>query len=306
MPTQLEIDTFCEQVPPALEALAGPHVNNPDSGLALLPHDPANYPGQNPMDYHIKGKPMYSPDSDLIAAFAQKGFLEMRDDIEVRQGTLDIVAEAIDWVKGGGNIAVVTPHTEMTDIAVALLTFRDLMTREGYTPDKVSIILSKMLCRIAYVYDEFPDQKVEAIKTLQLLCNDIYMCWPRTDSAKPIVDTLNQEIASMQNKQMYAEFQRQLRLGGVVVGLAATGTTQVQQTESGEAKLADINDKTADLLIEEKTLILPMVTRLKPLPPYIAFVSRCINAKTHEEVRLVMRDIEIAHNALVKNAGINE
>jgi hypothetical protein len=275
--TPAQLQEYRALMPDMMERLAVPHTGSSAEGsTVLLEHNPAVFPGQDPEARWVAGSPQSREATDVAANIAQKGFLPARDALETRAGTAEKIKTAGEHLADGGNLAIVTRHDNLTDIAYALKMGKDLLHGLGYDPRITTLIVGEMLSRIGHMFPLEPGgkpQKVPALMTLQVLCDIIYKSHPRTDSTDEAINELPKEQAEimragmgLDNDEMLELLDEQLEQGGVLLGLAPTGTTRAEVAESGGLKLATLKSGTIDIMKRPDMRILCMLLEFGKAP----------------------------------------
>ena len=260
-------------MPEILARLAMTHINGSNGLMELLPYrpdKPKDYPGQDLLDPLVTG--YYDQDNrdglDYAALIAEPGFNVVRDALGAREGSAETMHSAGEHLAAGGNVAIVTRHTNLVDIAYALKMGSDFLHYQGYRSRVQAIVVSEMLPRIGHNFPSLRDKglpPIPSMTTLQLLCTHIYKSYPRTDSTKAEIEQLpNAELVwaaiGLHNRAMFTKLKEELDKGGVLLGLAPTGTTKVNPRASGGVELAPLNDRTVEIMSHPSLRILRMLT----------------------------------------------
>jgi hypothetical protein len=308
-----EQQQYAADIPGVLERLAYPHIAESGGLMVLLEHKPESFPWQDPMSYHVPGfYPQPINITDNAAEIAQAHYIPVRDALGGREGTADKIEEAGEYLGSGGNIAVITRHDNLTDIAYALKMTDDLLRDQGYQHRSQAIVVSEMLSRIGHMFIfEGTPQEVPAIATLQLLCSDIYKSYPRTKTTKeeinklPSAKVIEVEIGR-RNKEMTDALNEQLDKGGVLLGLAPTGTTKVAVDESGDLKLAPLNDGTVSIMSHPKLRVLRMLVEYEGGAPFAYICGGLVEINTTEDAEGALDVLAKANTKDIKNASDSE
>jgi hypothetical protein len=264
-----------ERVMKAGRAMAGKHL----AGFKLIdwhPEDAVNFPGQDPDTFMVDGLRRPMAETDNIADLVTHGrYSIVRDTLAQDPNVGKIITAVQGQIANNGNIIVVTPHGTVTDIAFALKLVSDLLEMRGDTPDSI-IMISKMVPHIGKELEDKATGKkftIPAVQALRLLCNKVYLSWPKTESAKKATDDLPVEEITNINKQVTAGVLSDLKEGKKLVGIAPTGTTQV-----GEDGLAPFSEGTKRILTAPNTLVLTVVAHFDQDTAY---------AVIHDELRYI-------------------
>lgn len=264
-----------ERVMNAGRAMARKHL----VGFGLIdwhPEDTVNFPGQDPDTFMVDGLRRPMVETDNIADLVTDGrYSIVRDTLAENPSVGKIITAVQEQIANKGNVIVVTPHGTVTDIAFALKLVSDLLEMRGDTPDSI-IMISKMVSHIGKELEDKETGKkfiIPAVQALQLLCNKVYLSWPKTESAKKATDDLPPEEITKINKQVTAGVLSDLKGGKKLVGIAPTGTTDV-----GEDGLAPFGEGTKRILTAPSTLVLTVVAHFDQDTAY---------AVIHDELRLI-------------------
>lgn len=215
-----------EALQTGLETWAEEHAAHSGGVLVKLPHDPGKYPGQEGVN--VLGDPQPAAVVDTIAETAQPKYKEMTERLAEQEAATNEVSRMGELLKGGNNVILVTNHGDLIDIAVTQTAFYSLLDQMGYEP-KTGIIISKMVSYLAYMLGDKPAPTVEVLKMLE---TETFLSVPRTKSAeKKGLSRLRFDEADRQNKQMRDRIEQLLGRGGVLLGLAASGTTDKSDPE---------------------------------------------------------------------------
>ncbi len=304
---------FVADISGIVERIAAPHIAASAGLMVSLDYDPGTYPGQDPMNPHVQGfYPQPRNITDKVAVVAQKHYISARDALAERQGTEEKIVEAGEYLNAGGNIAVITRHDNLTDIAFALKKMSDLLHDRGYQPRSAAIVVSEMITRIGhiFVFNGTP-KKIPAISTLQVICSDIYKSIPQTDSTEEEISKLpNAEDIragiSNRNKGMMSILNEQLDIGGVLLGLAPTGTTKVTVTESGDLSLAPLKDGTIKLMSHPKIRVLRMLVEYEGDAPFAYICGGLVDIKSAEDAEAALDVLAKADTKGIKDASDSE
>lgn len=235
-------------------------------GFELREHNPEVFPEQDPMAWHVHGNRMPKENTDFMAdRITQGNYQHIINDLSSAYNVQRVADEVNTHIygdgkenEGGGNVLIVTPHAEVTDIAFGLKIVSDLLEARGNRPD-LGILLSKMVPEYNYISQDGP---ISAIFVLQLLCSDIYMSWPRTESSRGLLDKLPEGELRRHNSELRKGILDRFKLGKMILAMAPTGTTRVQERETGEFELAEFSDRTISFMLDPNTKVLPMVANI--------------------------------------------
>lgn len=229
--------------------------------MTVLPYDPEVYAAQEPRTTHISGAPQAIGIIDNIAAVAQPKFNELVEDLQASEDMGQRIAMAGELLEGGNNVIVSTNHGDLIDVAVVHAAVYAELVRQGYQP-KTGIVISKMIAYLAY---RLGDEFVPCTNVLEILENDTFLSYPRTESTKRhIRDRIIPPEADRHNKRVRREIQQRLGEGGVLLAMAASGTTdKPSQTKPGVIEMGALGHGTVDVMATERTYTLPVAVWYK-------------------------------------------
>lgn len=275
-----------------LAGIAGRHVEASNGRLALLPIDPERYPAQRA--YYVDGTPQGAGIIETVANAASGHFPELQRqlaDIESKSQEISRVGELL---KGGNNVVLATNHGDLIDIALVEAAVCCSLEKLGYQA-RSGIIISKMISVLGY---RFGEEVTPAVDALQLLCDDIYLSFPRTEttSRSGLARLLPSDI-ERHNRKMRQHVKRNLKQGqpeadtpkpgGLLLAMAPSGTTD-KQTAERNFRLGTIGHGTAEMMTQDKTYVLPMAVWLQPEATSLALA----------DVPRVLRDEAAAHRTM--------
>lgn len=277
-----------------LQELARPHVEASEGKLVLLDINPEEYPSQR--TYHLKSKSVVDDPEQLenLGLAADPQFPEMRQKLqESTEGTerIEFMAELL---KGSNNVAIPTNHGDLTDIAKVegslAIDLINIMSPSELQGIRRAIIISRIVSMIGAKLDfanpsseDGPAQEQEGVviipatDVLELFCHDIFLSYPRTET---IESRVQKTLIKAHNLGMRRSLMRTLGKGGVLLGIAGSGTTDKQQKvleakgkkadpdtvedskstkEKSVYRLAPIKKGTVDILTGKKTYVAPAI-----------------------------------------------
>lgn len=300
-----EQERYIADAPEVARRLAQAHVNVASNQLKLLSEDPNNaraYPGQDPMCFYVEGEPQSVEDVDGVAGLIKPQFFEIQDMLAAQQNTSATISSISNSLESGSNVAIVTSHEDITDIAFALKLVGNFLVDPKDPPPDSAIVVSKMIAEIGY--DLGHDDPVVGIRALQLLCKDIFLSWPRTESAKSEINRLPPNEVSRHNRQMAEKLTEDLDKGGRLLAVAPTGTTRVSFDEAGEYKLNPLRDGTIEIMKHPLTQVLPMIVQFKEGAPAVAMHDELISVTNSEEANNVRRLLAKMHTEQAQKTGV--
>lgn len=288
--------------------MADPHIRASEGRMVHAEWNPANenLAFQRP-EVSVWKSPYVVPtltDRAHIASNFLADYPTIFDTLSTDNKANEIFQEAGEYLAQGKNVAAITPHKDVIDIGVALLAGKDAIELNQVRARKTGIILSKMLSGVAYVAELKNDdgivvsnEPVQVVQALSLLCDTIYMTWPRTESAKVHTARLPQEEVDNNNQRAKKALEENLDEGGEFLGLASTGTTHASRTQGGYIKLPGLSQGTIDIMQRPDTVLLPMLVSFDPNNPGIKVPSGLANPTTKDGVLAFMADLELSLNS---------
>lgn len=268
------------------EKLVQPHIQASEGMMRVLEADPETYPAQEYDRFHVEGDPQHAATIEYIAKTADARFPRYIESLQNPENKTT-VRTAGEIIKSGGNVILLTNHGNLIDIALAMAGNYCVMDRSGYRP-KTGIIISKTISRVGYVLDkEAPP--VPATDVLKLLCNDIYLSFPRTESMMKsrIANFLSDDVSS-HNRRLRKNIAGRLETGGYMLAVAGSGATDKQDPADPDTiRMGRVSDGMIDMMKTKKdskktTLVLPMAVWLNGEEAVYDFCGG-LQAVTHEE-----------------------
>lgn len=269
-----------EQMLNELALMAKKHVDNSEGQLELLPIDPETHPAQRA--YRIEGDPQSAAVIESIANVAYPKFPELQKQLNLTENQSREITRIGELLEAGNNVIVATNHGDLIDIALAEAAIYCALDKLGYKP-RTGIIISKMVSMLGYRLGE---DIAPAAEVLKILCNDIFLSFPRTETvrksglARLLPDDINKH-----NKRMTELLSENFAKGGVLLAVAPSGTTDKEIREN-RYRLGAISQGTSKILLQDRTLVLPMAMWLHGNSPIVALsdIPRTLHdeAATHQ------------------------
>jgi hypothetical protein len=251
-----------------MEELAKPHVEAEGTRLRPLANNVTAHPAQDPFMYRYPGVVVERAVLDVIAKDTEPrfpGLMERLSQDPKARKVIDATGEHLDRGDGqakNGNVWVISPHGDILDIAYVMKATIDRLHDQHYTPRRKIIVLSKALSMVGF--ELVPKQEpIETVGTTGMLCDDVFLTWARTKSAKAAVNRLPKSEVDRHNEQATEEMDQEFDQGGVLGAMAPTGTTRMARDRSGALILPVPNRGTLDLMMKPDTVILPVTAWFK-------------------------------------------
>lgn len=293
-------EEYSKKLPSVIYALADPHVKASGGRMDHLEWSPDVWGFQKPecsvwdSEYVVPTAQERAPIAKTFLAEYPIIFKSLINDAQ----SSEVLHKAGEALEQGKNVALITPHKDVIDIGVALLAGKDAIEYHKRRAHRTGIILSKMLAGIEYT-TEFVDSSGEkqtgsapVVSALSLLCDNVYMTWPRTASARAHTYQLPKTEVDRNNQEAIAALHDHLDEGGDFLGLASTGTTQADCSEGGYVKLPGLSAGTIAIMKRPDTLLLPMLVSLDPVSPKVWIPGGLSSPETEEGVLGFMADLE--------------
>jgi hypothetical protein len=245
-----------------LREMARPHVEASNGKLILLPADPNNYPAQRVS--HLTGSPI---DTEYIPGVAEQAaavFPALHKEMHTNhEDTLD---EAAEVLRNGGNVINATNHSSLIDIALAqAASYVELKKRDvDFTS---AMLIGKMISVVEF---DVGGGHVVAADALKWLCDDIYLSFPKTRSVQEsrLASEFNWLI-KRNNAAVMHKLTQQLALGRVLLGVAASGTVDKYDEETGNHVMGRVADGTCDILCTPNTYTIPTAVYAEEVSPVL-------------------------------------
>lgn len=242
-----------------MEALARPHTEAEGGRLRLLPIPDEIEPGsaQDPFCYRFKGDKQPIALVDIVAAQTEPRFPGLIEGMQADPQVTGVINETGRLLEDEKNIWVISPHGDILDIAYVLKATYNLLHQQDYTPRRTISVLSKALARVGFELD--PDlDPIETVPTMGMLCDDVFLTWPRTKSAKGAVSQLPKAEVEYHNARATQEMDEEFTEGSVLAAMAPTGTTRMSKDHSGAFILPVPSRGTLELMMKAGTYVLPV------------------------------------------------
>lgn len=280
------------------EKLVAPHIEASNGMMQVLEANPAEYPAQEYDRFHVEGDPQHAATVEFIAKTADSRFPKYVEALQSPENKA-LVSTAGEFIKSGGNVILLTNHGSLIDIALAMAGNYCVMDRSGYHP-KTGIIISKTISRVGYVLDkEAPP--IPASDVLKLLCDDIYLSFPRTESMMKsrIANFLSDDVSS-HNRRLRKDIDDKLDDGGYMLAVAGSGATDKPDPNNPETiTLGGMSDGMARLMQKKHTLVLPMAVWLHGEEAKYEFCGGFRTIQSNDEAHAAMQSIAEKLNEIV-------
>lgn len=272
-----------------LANIAQRHVDSSGSQLEILPIDPDRYPAQRA--YHIKGNPQSADVVESVATMAHGMFPELQKRlIEIEEKSQEI-EEVGKLLEDGNNVLLVTNHGDLIDIALAEAALYSMLYKQDVHP-RTGIIISKI---ISLMGARLGEDVAPAAEVLKLLCSDIYLTFPRTETMRrsALKNIIPDEI-NRHNQHMTDRISDALDGGGMLLAIAASGSVDKLSGED-TFSLETLSQGTSKMMMHNKTFVLPMAIWLRDDTPVfeICDIPRVLqeDASTHDVMELISRTL---------------
>jgi hypothetical protein len=248
-----------------LSVLAAGHVATSEGKLELLEIDTVKYPAQ--ATNHVEGEPAAAAVVESIATTADDRFPWLSYALQAEEDKNHSVSLLGEILAGGNNVMLVTNHGDLIDIALVEAAVYSILDKKNYQ-FRSSIVISKMVSMLAY---KLGDDAAPAADVLKLLCNDIYLSFPRTESVKKSgLGKLLPDLITRENKKLRAIIDGDLEEGNMLLGIAGSGTTdKLSPTIANTYVLGSLATGTARMMMQPRTYVQPVAVWLKGKEPYI-------------------------------------
>lgn len=239
-----------------LRTWASEHAERSKGIMTLLPHDPEEYPAQSPDCVSLPGEPKDVGIIDSIAAIAQPKYGALVEDMRNYDASnlrLDMAAELLE---DGNNVIVSTNHGDLVDIAVAHAAVYTELAHRGLEPS-TGIIIGKMITYLGY---KLGDEFVPCTSVLEILEHNTFFSYPKTESSRiHLLDRIITPEAERHNKELRKAVGKKLGEGGVLLAMAASGTTDKPISQDPtKIAMGPLGPGTMKILEHEKTYTLPL------------------------------------------------
>lgn len=236
-----------------------------------------------------------------IAARVDPRFPDMQRQIDEDENTASIIHECRELLDEGNNLWLFMPHVDdIRDvgfgplIALNLLDADDEKRRpdrdKAYRPGEVFGIISKAMSACGYTLGEDGDTElVDIVSTLGILCDHVYLPWPKTTSSKSALATLPKSEVDRINQKVITAIYKIKKTGGAMGVVAPTGSTRVSVDKDGTYNLGSVNDGTADLIMGD--YVLAMAMWLKGKVAYAKLCGRPIRIERREQIDGVLQTL---------------
>jgi hypothetical protein len=285
-----------------LVTLAAPHVEQSSGLLGILDFEPQKYPAQQHNRHMIMGDVAPIEVMDLIGitvleGYAGKnalgGFVKISEELmttERRQAVRNVF-------RSNKSLYVVTSHSNLIDPAIGLGAVTNPLRREENEHDNFQsgIIINKMLSVLKYRVGE---QWMSCMQVLQMLCDRTYLSFPQSETFRnsDAAKVLPKGHIPAYNGKIKAEIAPWLAAGGVVLGVAPTGSTH-KPDEKGKVILPKITEGTAKMQTHPNIRVFSLIMELDSPNQFIEAASDSLyQVKRWRGAHRVPRDMARAFN----------
>ncbi len=229
--------------------------------MQLLPIDAVGV-GQDPWEYAVdsQAEPAHIDDTDAAAAIVRPNFAVVKDAIHNDKDATKIIDEVEECLSVGGNVFVPAAHKDIVDVAFAVKIVSDMVTRsrEDQTPPASTIIVSKGVTEVGW---NLNGHVLPTMSALHMLFKTALLSWPRTDAARDTIEKhLPSNVVANQNALVKSKLDSMLKIGGLLVAVAPSGTTKHQTSASDQLKLSPASKGSLGLMIGNNSKILAAET----------------------------------------------
>lgn len=147
-----------------------------------------------------------------------------------------------------------------------------------------------MVSLVAY---KFGDKKVPAVDALKLLCDEIYLSYPRTKTMQRSgITERSADLVSSHNRSIRVSVAESLGKGGLLLAIAPSGSTDKLDADS-KIRLGKVGLATSRMLQSPKTSTVPIAVWLENPSPQIEIIEAPSILERDDEVHSKMH--KIAH-----------
>lgn len=243
-----------------LNNLAEKHVNNSNGRFTLLDIDPDQNPAQKITTQSIDGSPASIEELMFMGEMVNEGhperFSKMVSEFIKLEDSQEFISSIGEDLLAGQNIIVVTNHSEIQDIAEALVSCHIALKKIGNEnnrqyPFTTNIMLSKMIAHLG-LYD------APAVDVLKQVCDKQYFSFPKTNSIRGT--NIPDKLVTAYNWSLRQRIKSKLRNGSNLFGIAPSGTVDkaLNPDQNFNVTLAPVLDGTIDILTSDNTKVLPI------------------------------------------------
>lgn len=276
-----------------LQELAQEHVEKSRGALELLPADPDAYPAQSA--YYLTGDPIDPPLIDNVATVAEPLFPQLKSQL-ISDENGSALGSAGELLAEGKNVVIATNHSQLIDIALAQAAVYEPLKQHA-ADFSSAIVLGKMISVVSF---KLGDQHIPAVDAIKMLCDDIYISFPRTKSISNsrLAQDYGEQM-TVHNKKMSTALVQKLGGGGVLLAVAPSGTTDDKLSQESSYTMGVVNKGTADLLRQDNTYVLPMAIWIDADTPVLQTVSEPQKLESRDDVHDMMSSIATTLNERV-------
>jgi hypothetical protein len=247
----------------SLSDLAQIHADASGGRFVVLPIEPENYTAQRA--YHIEGNPQDPGTIETIATAANHEFPALQEQIEEIENENQEITRVGELLGAGNNVVIATNHGDLEDIAIVEAAVYCQLRKLGYQP-RTGIIISKMVSMLGF---KLSGDVVPATNILKILCRDIFMSFPRTESIhRTGLRRIFGDEVDRHNNKMRELVSQTLDTGGSLLAMAPSGSTD-KNLDIKRVRLETIGHGTSNILMHDRTLAIPFAVWLQRSNPFI-------------------------------------
>lgn len=239
--------------------VAEKHARESGGAVGVLDIDPERYPAQRLDTYHLSGHPLDPAGVEAAAKIVEPLFGKAKEKLLDDDSSVDALMRAAEHIDEGGNVVAATNHTELTDVIMAQAAVYCYIKEQGIEFDS-SVIISKMISLLASnTLKDVEGNPVPGVLALQVLCNDIFMSYPRSETTHntPLARQLP-EVLDGHNQSVSKAVKEMLGKGGVLLAMAPSGTTDKIDTSGKITTMQKVKSGTAKIMAADNTMVLPI------------------------------------------------
>lgn len=240
-----------------LRTLATPHIQKLGGVLVALEHNPEKYPEQSFKVRDLEGDPAPSAMVESIATAVDERFPVLLEKLDELENGYSHISQMGELLKSDTNIVLATNHSDLVDVALVLAAYYCSLRNRDYENFNTGIMISKMIAHLGYRIGG--REPAPAAEVLQILCNDIFLSFPRTRSIS------NSRIAGytsgveFYNRGLRRQMANKQRAGRNLWAIALSGTTDKPAVDDPDTLvMGGVGDGTAKILSAPHTLVMPV------------------------------------------------
>lgn len=278
--------------------VAEKHAQKSEGAIRVLDANPEKYPEQRLDTFCVQGDSQPSDVLDAAASFVEPRFIDIAQDFYQDHASSAALNRAGEILDSGQSVIVATNHTELIDVAIAQAAACSYLKREGHEFE-TSLVISKMISLMAS--DKLPyedDEPMPALTALQILCDKVYMSYPKTETTNNTELAKSMpEVVAQHNQIVRTAIAQKLGEGGVLLAMCPSGTTDKLEQENDTCVMQRVQNGTAKLMAHEEAYVLPVAAHFGDTP-FIKVSAQPAQLSSPEQVHEVMQSIAdtLQHN----------